>query len=192
MSLSENSPRIIFVGDSGVGKTSLIHRAKNGVFDSHSIPTIGAGITQMASDINGVQVNYQFWDTAGQEIYRNIVPIYFKGAICAIIVFSMTDSQSFHHLQGWIDQLHAHSEPNVGLVIVGNKIDSVKIAVNEEEARKWAMDRKLTIIFTSAVTGQNIELLLGHIAASYVLPQKVHLQNTRTVNIQSKERKSCC
>ncbi|EAY17947.1 RAS, putative [Trichomonas vaginalis G3] len=99
-----NSPRVIFVGDSGVGKTSIIHYMKFGSFDSHSLPTVGAGWTSMDCYFENKKIEYQLWDTAGQEIYRSLVPIYFKNAIGAIICFSLTDAISFQSLQSWVDQ----------------------------------------------------------------------------------------
>ena len=117
------SPRIIFIGDSGVGKTSLIYRSKYNKFNEGTAPTVGAGITKMEAVQNGVRVEYQLWDTAGQEIYRNIVPMYFKGASGAVIVFSCEDRSSFLHLGSWVEELLSHSERPIKYVIVGNKID---------------------------------------------------------------------
>ena len=165
-----NIPRIIFIGDSGVGKTSIIHRAKFGNFESHTVPTIGAGTTQMKTNVAGKEVEYQLWDTAGQEIYRNIVPIYFKGAVGAVITFSMTDIVSFQSLQAWVDQLSSHADPDTQYVVVGNKCDTDDPAVDEMEARKWAQTHGLSIFFTSALTGQNIDLLVEFIESKFVAP----------------------
>jgi small GTP-binding protein len=165
-----NIPRVIFIGHSGVGKTSIIHRAKFGNFESHTVPTIGAGTTQMNMNVNGKEVEYQLWDTAGQEIYRNIVPIYFKGAVGAVVTFSMTDVVSFQSLQSWIDQLTSHAEPNTQYVIVGNKCDAEKPTVDEMEAREWAQRQGLSIFFTSALTGENIDLLKEFIESKFVAP----------------------
>ena len=85
--MNQISPRVIFIGDSGVGKTSLITRGTNDTFNELTSPTIGAGVTPITMTVNGVEVNFQVWDTAGQEIYRSIVPLYFKYAKCAIVVF---------------------------------------------------------------------------------------------------------
>ncbi|OHT07188.1 GTP-binding protein ypt3 [Tritrichomonas foetus] len=162
------TPRIIFVGDSGVGKTSLIYRAKYNKFNEGTAPTIGAGITKMEATHNGVKAEFQLWDTAGQEIYRSIVPMYFKGVCGAIIVFSFEDRSSFLNLGSWIDELLAHSERPIKYVVVGNKIDCLNQTVSQVEARNWANDRKAVIIFTSAITGENVELLLEHVVNNFV------------------------
>ncbi|EAX97747.1 small GTP-binding protein, putative [Trichomonas vaginalis G3] len=136
-------PRIIFVGDSGVGKTSIINYAKTGKYEANSVPTIGAGTTTMSYRSNGKLIEYQLWDTAGQEIYRNIVPIYFRGAVGAIITFSMTDPTSFQNIQEWIDSLVAHADPDVKYLLVGNKIDVHELKVSEEDVKNWAESRIL-------------------------------------------------
>lgn len=164
------TPRVIFVGDSGVGKTSLIYRAKNNKFNEGTAPTIGAGITKMEAIHNGIKVEYQFWDTAGQEIYRNIVPMYFHGVCGAIIVFSFDDRNSFLSLGTWIEELTTHCEHPIKYVVVGNKIDSDNQTVSQSEARSWADNMKTVIIFTSAITGENIDLLLDHVLDNFVFP----------------------
>jgi small GTP-binding protein len=169
---SRSPPRIIFVGDSGVGKTALIHRAKNHSFNENTTPTIGAGVTDMEADVNGKRVSYQFWDTAGQEIYRNLVPIYFKGVAGAILVFSVAERHSFQNLGDWIEQLNDHADQGIGVIICGNKTDLDAWTVDQMEAEKWANDRRYTIVFTSAKTGENVEALLEHAGRQFLGPIK--------------------
>jgi small GTP-binding protein len=166
-------PRVIFIGDAGVGKTALIHRMKTNTFKENSLPTLGAGITEMEATHANQRFEYQLWDTAGQEIYRNIVPIYFRGAVCAVVVFSISDLQSFASLEAWIDQLHSNVETGVGIVIVGNKIDLECNCVQKGEAERWALDRKYPLLWTSAATGQNVGILADHIVGQHVAPARV-------------------
>jgi small GTP-binding protein len=167
------APRIIFVGDSGVGKTALIHRAKNHRFSENITPTIGAGITEMEAEVGGRQVQFQFWDTAGQEVYRNVVPIYFKNVAGAILVFSMSDRQSFLNLGDWVNQLSAHADEDIGVVVCGNKIDREDLSVDHAEAEKWANNRRFTIVFTSALTGENVDMLVDHVARRFLVPMRI-------------------
>jgi small GTP-binding protein len=171
--MSHTQPRIIFVGDAGVGKTALIHRMKTRTFKEDTLPTLGAGVTPMDANIQGQRFDYQIWDTAGQEIYRNIVPIYFRGAVCAVVVFAVDDLPSFKNLQSWLDQLHNNTDTDVGIVIVGNKVDRQSPRVTKAEAEKWANDRKYVLIWTSALTGQNVDVLIEHIVSQHVLSAKV-------------------
>lgn len=183
-------PRVIFVGDSGVGKTSIISYAKNGKSELTTVPTIGAGTTTMSCTYKDKRAEYQLWDTAGQEIYRNIVPIYFKGAVGAVVTFSLTDITSFNDLQGWIDQLIANADPEVKYCIVGNKIDQQNLKVNEDDAKDWAASRGLEIFFTSAFTGQNIDLLIDYIVNFMVIP--AYTSPTSKTETLKENKSKCC
>lgn len=162
--MTEIAPRVITLGNSGVGKTSLIYRMKTGQFLEETAPTIGAGVTQVEVTIKASTYPLQIWDTAGQEMYRNIIPIYFKGAVFAILVFSMDDKKSFDDLNSWLDEIEAHSDPNIGIVLVGNKYDSDHKVITDEIARLYAKEHSLQIFFSSALTGQSVTEILNYIA----------------------------
>jgi small GTP-binding protein len=182
------NPRVIFIGDSGVGKTTLIHHAKNHVFNENTTPTIGAGITEIEAEVDGKKFEFQFWDTAGQEIYRNIVPIYFKGAVGAILVFSMGERQSFLNLNDWVEQLLAHASENVDVIVCGNKTDLEEFAVDHAEAEKWATDRRYSILFTSARTGENVDALVDLAVRRFLAPGNVQCQDRNPAG----DGKKCC
>jgi small GTP-binding protein len=188
---SPPAARIIFVGDSGVGKTALIHRAKNHRFDESTTPTIGAGITDMSAEVGGRHLQFQFWDTAGQEIYRNIVLIYFRNVAGAILVFSVSERQSFLNLDDWVNQLSAHADEDIGVVVCGNKIDRDDYAVDQAEAEKWANDRRFTIVFTSALTGENVEILVDHAARRFLGPRRIEPIRSGPAE-RGPEEKPCC
>ncbi|OHS95805.1 Ras-related protein Rab5 [Tritrichomonas foetus] len=162
--MTEIAPRVITLGDSGVGKTSLIYRMKTGTFLEETSPTIGAGVTAVEVTIKAQTFPLQIWDTAGQEMYRNIIPIYFKGAVFAILVFAMDDKRSFDSLNSWLDEIEAHSDPNIGIVLVGNKYDSDNKVIDDDTARVYAAEHGLHIFFSSALTGQNVSEILNYIA----------------------------
>ncbi|EAX91077.1 small GTP-binding protein, putative [Trichomonas vaginalis G3] len=195
MNDEELSPRIIAVGDSGVGKTSLIHRIKSGTFLDQTVPTIGAGVNPIDVEVDGKVISFQFWDTAGQEMYRNIIPIYYKGAIAAVVVFSMEDPNSFKNVDMWLHQIRENSSENIIIVIVGNKTDAIPLAISEDDAKKWAKSNGYTIFFTSAKTGQNTALITQHIATIY-LANKDKMEHMESVRVdqpaENKEKKGCC
>ena len=137
---------------------------KTGQFLEETAPTIGAGVTQVEVTIKANTYPLQIWDTAGQEMYRNIIPIYFKGAVFAILVFSMDDKKSFDDLNSWLDEIEAHSDPNIGIVLVGNKYDSDHKVITDEIARMYANEHNLQIFFSSALTGQSVTEILNYIA----------------------------
>ncbi|OHT03273.1 GTP-binding protein ypt3 [Tritrichomonas foetus] len=196
--MEEIPPRIITVGDSGVGKTTLIYRMKTDEFLTESTPTIGAGVTALDVNIKNEKYSIQVWDTAGQEIYRSIIPIYFKGAVYAILCFSMTDHKSFDNLNGWLDEIQRNADCPIGVVLVGNKYDcDDDKVVTEEEAQRYAMDHNMKLFFTSSMSGQNIALLLEHIAINSrkYLDQQSRDQGVGLVGDDKageKKKKGCC
>jgi small GTP-binding protein len=165
-------PRVIFIGDSNVGKSSLIHRARYNDFNDGTPPTIGAGVTTMATVHQGVEINYQLLDTAGQELYRSIVPLYFRGVCGAVLVFSILEESSFNNLPAWREEIAKHGAGEIPVVVVGNKVDCPEREwrVSQSGAREWAELQKLPLIFTSASTGERVALLLNHIVFSFVVP----------------------
>jgi small GTP-binding protein len=165
-------PRVIFIGDANVGKSSLIHRARYDAFDDGTPPTISAGVTSMVALHNGVEINYQLLDTAGQEQFRSIVPLYFRGVCGAVLVFSILEESSFNSLPAWRDEIAKYADGEIPLVIVGNKVDLPEQdwRVSQSGAREWANLHKLPLIFTSASTGERVRLLLNHIVCSFVVP----------------------
>ncbi|KAK8889072.1 hypothetical protein M9Y10_033816 [Tritrichomonas musculus] len=187
--MNQISPRVIFIGDSGVGKTSLITRGTNDTFNELTSPTIGAGVTPITMTVNGVEVNFQVWDTAGQEIYRSIVPLYFKYAKCAIVVFSFEDVKSFQSLNSWLDMLHSNTDHEVPVVIAGNKWDVEKKNVELAEAKTWANSRNYQLFFTSAKTGEQVNQLFQFVAENFVAESK----KTATLNlVENKDKKKGC
>ncbi|OHS99921.1 Vacuolar protein sorting-associated protein 21 [Tritrichomonas foetus] len=187
--IDKSIPRVIFIGDSGVGKTSIIVRVTTGVFDASPAPTIGAGVRPISINVNETQVKFHIWDTAGQEIYRSIVPLYFKQAICAIVVFSFSDQRSFDSVPEWIDLLKSQADHPVPVVIVGNKFDIPERAVEVNVVKKFCTDNKYPFFFTSAVTGEQIQQLFEYVAENYV----AHAQALEEAKLASSEEpKNCC
>lgn len=194
--MTEIAPRVIILGDSGVGKTTLIHRIKTGEFLEDTTPTIGAGVTAIDIEAKGQVYPFQIWDTAGQEMYRNIIPIYFKGAVFAIVVFALNDVKSFNNLDSWLDEIATHSDPRIGLVLVGNKCDTQDKEVSDESAKKYAADHSLTLFFTSSLTGQNVNAVMEYVATTYNnmkeitdVPKNVNLAESGN---NPKDKKGCC
>jgi small GTP-binding protein len=171
-SMSEIAPRVITLGDSGVGKTALIHWIKTGEFISDTSPTIGAGVTAVDVEVKGVKYPLQIWDTAGQELYRTIIPIYFRGAVFAIVCFAVNDYRSFEHLDLWLDEIAQHSDPDIGLILVGTKYDSPDKVVNEDAAKRYADQHHLPLLLTSSVTGQNVMALIEYVAVAQAAKDK--------------------
>jgi small GTP-binding protein len=136
---------------------------KTGEFLEQTSATIGAGVTALEVDLATEKFALQLWDTAGQEMYRSVIPIYFKGSVYAILVFAMDDLHSLQSLDGWMEQIALHSDPEIGIVLVGTKCDKQR-TVSEAAARDYAEQHKLALFLTSSVTGQNVGFVLQHVA----------------------------
>jgi small GTP-binding protein len=144
--------KVVFVGDSAVGKTSLIHNfLKLGPVTSS---TLGATSRRLSIDVDDSTVILNLWDTAGQEDLRNLVPIYAKGSHAAVIVFDLTSPISYEHVKQWYEYI-IETIGNVIIWIAANKND-LPAVVDRDEARYWASNHNVPLIFTSAKNGENV------------------------------------
>lgn len=102
--------KIALTGNSGVGKSSLMMRFTDDYFTESLIPTIGVDFKIRSIDVNNKVVKFSIWDTAGQERFEAIVKAYYKGIHACVIIFDLTDRQSFIDVTKWIDKLKANSK----------------------------------------------------------------------------------
>ena len=134
--------KIIIIGDSGVGKTSLIHRYVSTTFLQEFKPTIGAEFSNKEIEIDGRTVGIQIWDTAGEERYQSLGVSFYRGADCCAIVFDRSKRESFEHLDMWRDSFISHGNPvdedSFPFVIIGNKSDlKDEVLVRSKDAKEW-------------------------------------------------------
>jgi Ras-related protein Rab-1A len=151
----------IVVGDGGVGKTALTLRFSKGIFQEKYKMTIGVDFHVKTIDVqtdNGVvKTKLQIWDTGGQERFASIRPMYYRGALGALIIFDLTSSPSFEHLPQWIEEVRANAKEEIPLLLVGNKDDLVEQRqVSLEEINEFTDDFNLYYMETSAKTGDNV------------------------------------
>lgn len=133
--------KLILIGDSSVGKSCLLTRLIDEYFKSECDPTIGIEFgTKILKSSSGIPIRLQIWDTAGQENFRSITQAYYKGAIGALVVFDITNAQSFENLQKWINDAKSNTNSdNFELIILGNKHDLVQCRkVSKEQAKTYA------------------------------------------------------
>ena len=161
------SYRVVFLGSTCVGKTSIISRVANGLFNPHEPTTYGASFVVHKVRVGDKIVKMQIWDTAGQERYRSLGPIYYRAADVGIIVFSVTDERSAEDVDGWYEQFTSITGTDAMVVIVGNKCDLV-CTINVDDMNHWAGDHGLRVFFTSALSGEGMSELFRHIASVIV------------------------
>jgi small GTP-binding protein len=152
--------KIALLGDSRVGKTSLIN-CQSGMPDiASTIPTIGANFSEFPFNVESKSVLLQVWDTAGQEMYRSLVPVYLRGAAGVIIVYDQTEYQSFAALPSWLSLLEDTISPETPILIAANKVDLAdQAAVDIETSQAFAKSHKTQIFYVSALTGQGVDQL---------------------------------
>jgi small GTP-binding protein len=151
--------RVVLIGNSQVGKTSLIHRFVRSSFEKQQKSTIGAVFHTYEQIWEGRQVIMQIWDTAGQEKYRSLGPIYYRNSAAGIAVFDLTSKETLPGLTTWIAEFKKYTE-NPLLFIVGNKLDLTdERQVTDEEAQEFAQAQGGTCFFTSAKNGDGVKEL---------------------------------
>jgi Ras-related protein Rab-1A len=163
--------RVIITGDAGVGKSSLMVRFSDDQFSDGHITTIGVDFrTKLVTDVGGHHVKVQIWDTAGQERYRSIVSSYYRGAHAVIVVYDVTNRDSFDSLQRWLSDARRYAQEGTTFVIVGNKQDSADqvMAVSEEDARKFAAENDTEFMLTSAKSNTHVDELFHAIVRQYL------------------------
>ncbi|CAH2273885.1 ras-related Rab-27A [Pelobates cultripes] len=160
--------KFLALGDSGVGKTSFLYQYTDGKFNSKFITTVGIDFREKrvvyrsngpdGTAGRGQRVHLQLWDTAGQERFRSLTTAFFRDAMGFLLLFDLTNEQSFLNVRNWISQLqiHAYCE-NPDIVLCGNKSDlEDQRVVKEEEAKEFAEKYGIAYFETSAVDGTNV------------------------------------
>ena len=157
--------KLVLLGDSAVGKSSLVLRFVRGQFFEYQESTIGAAFLTQTVALNDTTVKFEIWDTAGQERYHSLAPMYYRGAAAAIVVFDITNRDTFQRAKQWVKELQRQGNPNIVIALAGNKSDlSSKRKVEPEEAESYASDNGVFFMETSAKTATNVNELFVAIA----------------------------
>ena len=188
--------KVLLLGDSDVGKSSLILRYTEETFNSKLVNSIGVDFKMKKKEIDGKIIKVQIWDTAGHERFRSITYSYYRGANAIIIVFDITDKKSFLSITEWLKQIEKHAKENVFKFLVGNKSDlAEERKVTFEEAKEYADKHDLPYIETSAKEGININELFESSIKSFLSSNKyiggdknIKLNNQSTTS----EKSDCC
>ena len=152
--------KLLVIGDSGVGKSSILHRFCDNHYSENYLSTIGVDFKIITIEHLGKKVKLQIWDTAGQERFRTITSSYYRGVQGAIIVFSVSDLDSFNHIPMWLNEIEKYSNENCCKILIGNKCDvHMKRAVDYTVAKEFADNNKLNYLECSAKQNINIKKL---------------------------------
>jgi Ras-related protein Rab-1A len=174
--------KLLLIGDSGVGKSCLLLRFADDTYTQSYISTIGVDFKIRTIDLEGKTVKLQIWDTAGQERFRTITSSYYRGAHGIIIVYDVTDKESFNNVKHWIQEIDKYAAEGVKKLLVGNKCDlQSKKVVSYDEAKELADQLEIQFMETSAKNSHNVEQAFQMMAGE--IKKKVQMQpQARTGN----------
>ena len=187
----EKSAKIVFIGQAGVGKTSILLRFINSPDKdiNYISPTIAAAFNRKKVTIGNQTVYLDFWDTSGQERYYSISKIYFRRSTCCILVFDINDQNSFNQLNVWkslCDDAHNDTETLPAYFLVGNKIDKNKNAISRHIIESWCENNNICdYIETSALTSEGISTLLDKIVNYLEIHDCFTYNNSEIKNTES-------
>lgn len=191
--------QLLIIGDSTVGKTSILSRFTEGTFSPNYLATVGLDFFTKDEYFNNKIVRIKIWDTAGQERYKALTQGFFRNAHGILIVYDVTNSETFDNLKYWVQSIHTHlgEKGNVKVIIIGNKIDLSR-EVKKEDAQKYAEENGYKYFETSALNGEGIEESIKYLVQQ-VLDSQAKNQETNNNNNKiriskddnTKEKKKC-
>ncbi|XP_021354786.1 ras-related protein Rab-26-like isoform X6 [Mizuhopecten yessoensis] len=190
--------KTILVGDSGVGKTSLLVQFDQGKFQQGSFSaTVGIGFTNKVVDVDGTKVKLQIWDTAGQERFRSVTHAYYRDAHALLLLYDVTNKASFDNIRAWLGEINEYAQEDVVIMLLGNKSDSTADRViRTEDGEKLAKEYSVAFMETSAKTGMNVDLAFMAVARDLKMkktrkPTEPKFNVADYVN-QEKKTGGCC
>ncbi|CAL1540905.1 unnamed protein product [Lymnaea stagnalis] len=186
--------KLVLVGDIYVGKTSISRRFIDDIFHDKYQASVG-GLFQ-AKTLREPNVTVQLWDTAGTEKFRALLPHFMRDAMCAILVYDISSRDSFENIKSyWLDFVELNAIPNMVKFLVGNKADVETRAVSDSEGRRFAKNRNMLFMETSAKVGVNVETLFIEAAKAVVkaIPEsQVVNGGIRLEDYRKNHKRHCC
>ena len=199
--------KLIFIGDSGVGKSCLTTKAVKNNFEDYYQATVGFEFLTFNMKVNDKIIKLQIWDTCGQEIYRSLISNFYRNSSLAVLIYAIDNKESFNHAENWLNDLKSQANPDIRIFLVGNKADLEEDRkISKEEGEKYKEDQHLDLFMeTSAKTGHNARNVLVEAAKilykDYLKFDESNKDNNDTMKIKKgeglikkgkKETKKCC
>lgn len=164
--------KLLLIGDSGVGKTSILFRYSDDAFNTTFISTIGIDFKIKTIDLKGKKIKLQIWDTAGQERFHTITTSYYRGAMGIILVYDITNARSFDNIAKWLRNIDEHANEDVEKMIIGNKCDmESKRVISKERGEAIAEKHNIRFFETSAKDSTNVEKAFTELATAILNKQ---------------------
>ena len=193
--------KVTLIGESSVGKTSIINRYTRDAFTQELESTLGANYSQKKIERHGKKIRLDLWDTAGQEKYRAIGRHFYKDSYIVCLVYDITNKESFERIKTvWYPELKEHGEKTKILALVGNKIDKyLDEQVNEDDVKKYAEEINAINKRTSAMEGTNIEDLFNSLVDKYlkeiagmIIEEEKKKKKKDDLKNDKQKKKGCC
>ena len=191
--IKSNIPRfkVILLGNSAVGKTSIVESYTGQLVTLEHCPTVGTGFFPAQVEIKNRRLIFDIWDTAGQEKYRSLVPQYKTGSHGALIVFDVTNKESFDSLSNWLEMIEEES-PNYVSFLVGNKIDiDEDRSISEEMIKEFAQKYNMRFFECSALTGEGISNIFMELFTEIFDKNSANLPSESVKALEASEGKCC-
>ena len=199
--------KLIFIGDSSVGKSCLTAKAVKNNFEEYYQATVGFEFLTFNMKVNDKVIKLQIWDTCGQEIYKSLISNFYRNSSLAVLVYAIDNKESFNHVENWLNDLKSQAHPDVRIFLVGNKADLEEDRkIKKEEGEKYKEDQHLDLFMeTSAKTGHNARNVL--VEAAKILykdylkfdennkkddPKNNAGGGKKLIVKEKKEKKGCC
>ncbi|EJW04677.1 small GTP-binding protein domain [Edhazardia aedis USNM 41457] len=183
--------KLVVLGYYSVGKSSLVMKYVKREFNPNEESTIGAAFCAKTVQLKDCNVKYEIWDTAGQERYNSLIPMYYRGAQVALIVYDITNPQSFTCAKKWVDELKEEKPKDFLKVLVGNKSDlDASRKIHFEDGLNYAEQNGLLFYETSAKTGYNVDKIFEDVAS--ILPRTIRKSAVPSINVTGKNNFGCC
>ena len=163
--------QLLIIGDSTVGKTSILSRFTNGIFNSNYLATVGLDSFTKDEIIDDKTVRIKIWDTAGQERYKSLTKGFFRNAEGVMLVYDVTNSETYENLKFWLQSIKNNTSPDMGeipIILIGNKIDCEDREVKHEEAENFWKEQGYPYFETSAKTGENIDNTIKYLVKKVI------------------------
>ena len=193
--------KIVLIGDTSVGKSCLLTRFADDQFTENYVTTIGVDFRFKTMIVMDKIVKVQVWDTAGQERYRSITNAYYRGAEGILIVFDVTNHESFRNIQNWINEVTVFTGKDVTIICLGNKSDLKKV-ISKNVIDDFKKKTNLEIFNVSAKTGDGVEEAFKHIIELLIKKNMEKKEEKDSINLISssnntivpteKKNESCC
>ena len=195
--------KVLLLGNSNVGKSSLFLRFVDDIWNDTFVPTIGVDFKIKTLEIDGKKIKMQIWDTAGQERFKNIIASYYRGAHGILLLYDVTDRESFKNLSNWLIEIEKNANKNILKVLIGNKTDlEEKRIISYNQGKEFADTYGLKYVETSAKKNLNVteafETLGREIMAANADKKITRQKQNKTITVSKAQdlnidkKEGCC